>query len=177
MFLQDLDDESYYSTASRFSTIFSEGMSVITFGRTPTSPGAKKIQRKRKRKRVKRFLQIVPCCALLVLWWVITHFQNIHQKKVMLEMEKVLEEQEETRRGNDSSNISSSAAGAEKDEFMFYNTDQNRNRIITHIDGVASIHGYPFNGLADVTEPMTTSQTALFWQIPKTGGNDDVLLL
>lgn len=42
--------------------------------------------------------------------------------------------------------------------------------IVTFNGGVGSIDRCPFNGLTDVTKPTSNSQTAFFWQIPKTGG-------
>mmetsp|Transcript_4774 Transcript_4774/g.7232 ORF Transcript_4774/g.7232 Transcript_4774/m.7232 type:complete len:408 (-) Transcript_4774:59-1282(-) len=34
-----------------------------------------------------------------------------------------------------------------------------------------TLRRYPFNGIANVTSPIDTSQTGFFWQIPRTGGS------
>ena len=121
-----------------------------------------KRKRKRKRKRIRKCLQIVPCFSLLIICWLIIHFQKLHQNQLQL-----LEEEIEAR--NENRNFNDHEAKKAKDEGY-------SKTIITRIDGVGRIDKYPFNGLADVARPTSDSQTAFFWQIPKTGGNSNIIV-
>mmetsp|Transcript_18033 Transcript_18033/g.20858 ORF Transcript_18033/g.20858 Transcript_18033/m.20858 type:complete len:374 (-) Transcript_18033:590-1711(-) len=99
------------------------------------------------RKTVRKLLEILPCFLVLVCLSIIISIQKHQTEQVFV--------QDKSKRLKRTENGSTNTA------------ESSRNQASQILD---TIDRYPFNGIAGLTDPKSPTQTALYWQIPRSGG-------
>ncbi len=154
----------------------SSAVSISNVNKKSTTNSEKRRRRRRRRTIRKTLLHVGPCGALLFVCWLIIQLQKRQIMHDDMQKSLMTDDMVDTigERGG------SSTAAATSGSNVYTDTTNNTYSLSSSSSDI--INRYPFNGLSDIAQSInhdnyskdetrsTASTTALFWQIPRTGG-------